>query len=89
MTIELSREMAQSRSQSRNRRKPIVPNAAEVIVPVVPKEKLLPLSVKFPTDVIRRLDEVSEDTGNNRSAVILYLVRWGLEQYEAQKAKGR
>lgn len=60
-----------------------------LVKPVVPQGEgpTSPLSVKFPEKLIERLDEVAKATGNTRSSVILHLVRWGLDEYERQRAE--
>lgn len=58
-----------------------------LVRPVVPEGEgpTSPLSIRFPKKVIERLDEVAKATGNDRSTVILHLVRWGLEEFDRQR----
>jgi metal-responsive CopG/Arc/MetJ family transcriptional regulator len=48
-----------------------------------------PVSLRFPTSIIRRLDACAAATDNSRSDVIFYLLRWALDQYESQVAAER
>jgi metal-responsive CopG/Arc/MetJ family transcriptional regulator len=54
--------------------------------PIVPQGvgDTRPLSIRFPSDLIKRLDACALATDNSRSEVIVYLVRWGLDEYKAQ-----
>lgn len=55
--------------------------------PIVPESEgpSRPLSIRFPEGIIKRLDEVAKQTGNDRSTVILHLCRWGLDEVERQQ----
>lgn len=57
--------------------------------PVIPDGEgpTTPLSIRFPQKLIEQLDAVAEATNNSRSEVVLHLVRWGLEEYERQRAE--
>jgi hypothetical protein len=37
----------------------------------------------MPLAIVKRLDAVSKATGQSRTDVVLYLLRYGLEQWEA------
>lgn len=58
--------------------------AAAKIEEIVPKSDgpVKPLSVKFPTKTLKRIDHVAKTTGQNRSATVNYLVSWALDQWE-------
>lgn len=47
----------------------------------------MPLSLRFPQKLLARLDAVAKVTGHPRTDVILHLVRWGLDEYERQRAE--
>lgn len=47
----------------------------------------MPLSLRFPAKLLARLDAVAKVTGHPRTDVILHLVRWGLDEYERQRAE--
>lgn len=55
--------------------------------PVVPEGEgpTQPLSIRFPKRLIERLDEVAKTTGNDRSTVVLHMVRWALEEFDRQR----
>lgn len=44
------------------------------------------ITLKIPKKLKARVDAAAKATGNNRSQTILALVRWGLDQFEAQRA---
>jgi metal-responsive CopG/Arc/MetJ family transcriptional regulator len=48
-----------------------------------------PVSLRFPVSLLRRLDACAAATDNSRSDVVFYLLRWALDQYEAQIAQER
>ena len=60
-----------------------------LVRPVIPAGEgpTTPLSIRFSERLIAQLDRVADDTGNNRSEVVVHLVRWGLEEYERQRAE--
>jgi metal-responsive CopG/Arc/MetJ family transcriptional regulator len=47
----------------------------------------MPLSLRFPAKLLARLDAVAKATKHPRTDVILHLVRWGLDEYERQRAE--
>lgn len=57
--------------------------------PVIPESEgpTMPLSLRFPAKLLARLDAVAKVTGHPRTDVILHLVRWGLDEYERQRAE--
>ena len=57
--------------------KPVVPEGEGVAQPV---------SLRIPERLIERLDAVAKATGNPRTETILHLVRWALDEYDAQRA---
>jgi len=60
-----------------------------MLKPIIPKrdrgELSDPVSVRFPKDVLKRIDRAAAETRNKRSEAILHLVEWALEKYEAQR----
>lgn len=56
--------------------------------PIVPKGEGAgsPLSIRFPKTVLTRIDAAAKATGNSRTETILHLLRWALDEYEAQRA---
>ena len=63
-------------------------NAAFQIVPRGIGETK-PLSIRFPVDLLRRLDACAAETDNSRSEVVVHMVAWALDQYEEQRAAER
>ncbi len=63
-------------------------------VPIVPKKEDAGLqlnSIRLPTWMWEKLDEIAEETGNSRNAVLVYIIDWGikahLQEAEMQKTK--
>lgn len=44
------------------------------------------ITLKIPKKLKARVDSAAKATGNNRSQTILALVRWGLDEFERQRA---
>lgn len=44
------------------------------------------LSMRYPQNLVARLDSIAKATGNTRTSVIMHLLRWALEQYESNPA---
>ena len=44
-----------------------------------------PLAIRFPAELIRRIDQVARETHNTRSAIVLHAVRWALDEYQRQR----
>jgi metal-responsive CopG/Arc/MetJ family transcriptional regulator len=44
------------------------------------------ITLKIPKKLKGRVDAAAKTTGNNRSQTILALVRWGLDEFERQRA---
>jgi len=45
------------------------------------------LTLKMPAKLKARVDAAAKATGNNRSQTMLALMRWALDQFEAQRAE--
>ena len=61
---------------------------AMVIVPATERLELTrPLSFRMPAAMLRRVDQVAKATGNTRSDVLLYLLRWALVAYDKREKK--
>lgn len=45
------------------------------------------VNFRLPEEIITLLDEISDATGHNRTAVLIYLVRWGAQEWRAQMAR--
>lgn len=43
------------------------------------------LTFKVPAKLKARIDAAAKETGNNRTQTMLSLMRWALDEYEAQK----
>lgn len=56
--------------------------------PIVPKGEGAgaPLSIRFPKAVLVRIDAAAKATGNSRTETIMHLLRWALDEYEAQRS---
>lgn len=59
-----------------------------LVKPVVPEGEGVakPMSLRVPEKLIERIDAVAKATGNARTETLLHLVRWALDEYEAQRA---
>ncbi len=55
------------------------------IIPPKPDEPLMPTSVRIPKSLLARLDEIAEETGYSRQEVLLYLIRWGVGEYDQER----
>lgn len=64
-------------------------NAAMTIVPDNSEENTTPLSIRFPDDLLRRVDACAAATGNKRSRTVVHLVTWAIDQWEKQQAAAR
>lgn len=45
------------------------------------------ISLRVPTGLLKRVDAVAKASGHDRSAVLLYLIRWGCTEYENEQAE--
>lgn len=59
-----------------------------LVSPVVPPSEgpSRVLSLRVPQRVLERVDAVAEDTGHDRTATVLHLLRWALDEYDRQRA---
>lgn len=59
-----------------------------LVKPVVPEGEGVakPMSLRVPEKLIERIDTVAKETGNARTETLLHLVRWALDEYDAQRA---
>lgn len=64
-------------------------NSALEIVPDNSKVDTEPLSIRFPKDLLRRVDAIAAATGNKRSTTAVHLVAWATTQWEQQEAQRR
>lgn len=44
--------------------------------------------MRFPTSVLEELDRLAYETGYSRNEVVIFLVKWGIQQYDKEKAGG-
>lgn len=59
-------------------------------IPQAPKSKRTkarPVNFRLPEEVIGLLDEIADVTGHSRTSVLIYLVRWGAQEWRAQAAR--
>lgn len=56
--------------------------------PMVPKSEgpARPIPVRLTEPMLDRIDAVAKATGNERSETIRHLLRWALDEYDAQRA---
>ena len=64
---------------------------SRLVKPVVPPGEGpgIPLSIRYPKQLISRIDACAKATGNNRTETIMHLLRWALDEFDAQRAKER
>lgn len=58
--------------------------------PVVPEgegETTVQIGVRTPEKLLERIDRCAKETGNDRTATVLHLLRWALSQYEKERAE--
>lgn len=70
-------------------RKQLTTDATTTIVPDNSGENTSPLSIRFPDDLLRRIDACAAATGNKRSRPVVYLCAWAVDQWEKQQATTR
>lgn len=59
-------------------------------VPVIPEKdprdrETVSTGIQIPVWVRTRLEELAEAEGYSRNEIIVFLLKWGLEQYEAER----
>lgn len=48
-----------------------------------------PIQIRFSTTIMARLDAVATETGHDRTDLIRHLVRWALDEHDAQRTAER
>jgi predicted DNA-binding protein len=42
---------------------------------------------RLPEETIKLLDRVANETGNTRTSALIYLIQWGVQEYDAKTAR--
>lgn len=60
---------------------------------VIPKgfgeREAKPRSIRWPKDLAKRLDKAAAETGNEWTPTLFWLVKWALDERDAQLAKAK
>jgi hypothetical protein len=52
-----------------------------------PGEDALPVTVRMPRELLRRIVSIAQSTRNGKTTVINYLLSWAADEYEAEYGK--
>lgn len=54
-----------------------------------PEGEAVGTSIRVPKAMLKRIDDVAEESGHSRTDVILHFLRWALQEYELERAEKR
>lgn len=62
---------------------------SRILPPKEDTKVMVTTSLRVPPAMLKRLDEIAEESGYTRSEVMLHFWRWAIQEYEAEQASRR